>query len=283
MEAMITTAETAGMFQLGKFENGSCVSGSSAANIVPGKDMRRKFELLMQDLWQALEHPSKDRSVLGVAVYGVRPFIPELVRGSHMVRQVLAFVEALRCSEMPGRQVQEEELMLILNSLAWNTTGWLRDYGCQQVPAFDQIGAAPVEFQARLQVLRDLHDFALACFAFKRPRDSFGGKRRGLAYEILGHVGGMADLPEVVTMARKSLKQANSVESRQAADFLKQYFTERDIPQDDTIIDELLSLAERTDSRSTVFSALDALVENGAICEFEAMSRMDDWKSKHRL
>jgi Fe2+ or Zn2+ uptake regulation protein len=93
----------------------------------------------------------------------------------------------------------------------------------------------------------------------------------------------MADLPEVVTMARKSLKQANSVESRQAADFLKQYFTERDIPQDDTIIDELLSLAERTDSRSTVFSALDALVENGAICEFEAMSRMDDWKSKHRL
>ena len=83
-------------------------------------------------------------------------------------------------------------------------------------------------------------------------------------------------------MARQSLKKANSVESRQAADFLKRYFTERDIRQDDTIIDELLSLAERTDSRSTVFGALDALVETGAISELEAMSRMGDWKDKQR-
>ena len=83
-------------------------------------------------------------------------------------------------------------------------------------------------------------------------------------------------------MARQSLKKANSIESRQAADFLKQYFTERDFLMDDTIIDELLSLAATTDSRSTVFGALDALVETGAISEYEAMSRMDDWKSQQR-
>ena len=45
---------------------------------------------------------------------------------------------------------------------------------CQRIPTFDLIEVAPEEFQPRLQVLRDLHDFALACFAFKRPRDSFG-------------------------------------------------------------------------------------------------------------
>jgi hypothetical protein len=204
------------------------------------------------------------------------------VEESLKVRQVLAFVQALRCSDAPGRQVQEEQLMEILSSLAYNTAGWLEEAKCQRVPAFDLIGAAPVEFHPRLQLLHDLHDFALACFAFKRPRDNFGGRRRGFAYEILGHVGKMVDLPEVVTMARQSLKKTNSVESRQAADFLKEYFIERDLPQDGTIIAELLTLAEMADSRSTVFGALDALVETGAISEFEAISRMDDWKSKQR-
>jgi len=91
----------------------------------------------------------------------------------------------------------------------------------------------------------------------------------------------VVDLPEVVTLARKSLKKAKSIESRQAADFLNKYFKERGLAQDDPIVDELLSLAAATDSRSTVFSALDVLVETGTISEFEAIDLMDDWKSKH--
>jgi hypothetical protein len=172
--------------------------------------------------------------------------------------------------------------METLSSVARTTAGWLDESMCQRIPTFDLIEAASGEFQPRLQVLQDLHDFAWACFTFKRPRDSFGGKRRGLAYGILGHVSRMADLPEVVTMARQSLKKANSVESRQVADFLKQYFTARSILPDATIIAELMSLAATADSRSTVIGALDALVETGAISEWEAISQMDDWKSKQR-
>jgi len=41
--------------------------------------MRYKFDLLMKDLWQALEHPGKDWSVMGTAIHGVRRFFPELV------------------------------------------------------------------------------------------------------------------------------------------------------------------------------------------------------------
>lgn len=244
--------------------------------------MRKKFELLMQDLWRELERPSKDRSVLGGAVYDVRRFYPELSQESIKTRQILSFIQALRCSDLIGRQVQEEQLMEILSWVAGTSTSWLKDAKCQPIPAFDQIETAPSEFQAHLHVLRDLHDFSLACFEFKRPRDNFGGRRRGIAYAILSHVGEMVDLPEVVTLARQSLKNATSIESRYAADFLKQYFTERDIQVDDTIIDELLTLAGRTDSRSTVYCALDALVVSGAISELEAMSRMDDWKSKQR-
>ncbi|MDA1274280.1 MAG: restriction endonuclease subunit S [Verrucomicrobia bacterium] len=124
--------------------------------------------------------------------------------------------------------------------------------------------------------------FALGCFEFKRPHDSFGGRRRALAFEILGKVGLVVDLPEVVHTALKVLKKAQSVESRQAAEFLRVYFAERDPPPNDELIDELLSLAERTNSRSTAFAALNTLVEIGTISEFEAVDRMDDWKSKRR-
>lgn len=83
-------------------------------------------------------------------------------------------------------------------------------------------------------------------------------------------------------MARRSLKKTKSVESREAADFLGQYFSARRFLPDDPIIDELLCLADRADSRSTVFGVLNALVETGAIGEFEALSRMSDWKSNQR-
>jgi len=48
------------------------------------------------------------------------------------------------------------------------------------------------------------------------------------------------------------------------------------------MVGELLTLAEKTDSRSTAFSVLNALVETGVIGEFEALDRLDDWKSRHR-
>jgi Fe2+ or Zn2+ uptake regulation protein len=48
------------------------------------------------------------------------------------------------------------------------------------------------------------------------------------------------------------------------------------------VIERLLGLAERATSRSTVFQALNALVETGVISELGALSRMDEWKDKHR-
>jgi Fe2+ or Zn2+ uptake regulation protein len=53
-------------------------------------------------------------------------------------------------------------------------------------------------------------------------------------------------------------------------------------PPDDDLIERLLVLAERATSRSTVFQALNALVETGVISELGALSRMDEWKDKHR-
>ena len=244
--------------------------------------MRRKFELLMNDFWQALENPAKAVSDLRVAAWGLMQFTRELVPDAVKVRQVLEFVRALRSSDAPGRQVAEEQLMEDLSYLARQCGTVLKDAECPRLTGFASATAAPPKLQPVLEVLRELHGFALSCFEFKRPRDSFGGTRRALAFEILGRVGLAADLPEVVCMARKALKKAQSVEARQAAEFLQGYFSERCLSPDDEMIEELLSLAEATDSRSIAFNALNALVETGVISEFEALDRMDNWKDKHR-
>lgn len=246
--------------------------------------MRRKFELLMKDLWQALEKPAQEGRGgrdLAVAASGLMRFTPEIKADAVKMRQVLAFIQALRSSDAPGRQVAEERLMEELSYLAGQCGRVLEDAGCRRLTGFDKATTAPVELQPVLGVLRELHDFALACSNFKRPRDSFGGTRRGLAFEILGGVAVAVDLPEVVGLARQALKKAQSVEARQAATFLQGYFTERDLSPDDDLIDELLSLAETTNSRSTAFNALNTLVETGIISELEALSRLDDWKDKH--
>ena len=92
----------------------------------------------------------------------------------------------------------------------------------------------------------------------------------------------MVDLPDVLVKARQALRKAKSVESRQAAAFLQEYFQARNLSPDDDTVSELLSLAEATASRSTAFQALNALVETNTISEFEALDRMDNWKSKRR-
>ena len=51
--------------------------------------MRRKFELLMKDLWRALERPGRDRLALESGVSGLSLFYPELIRDAGKVRQVL--------------------------------------------------------------------------------------------------------------------------------------------------------------------------------------------------
>jgi hypothetical protein len=169
-------------------------------------------------------------------------FAPELVPDAAKVRQALAFVRALRSSDAPGRQVAEERLMEELSYLAGKCGKFLEDDGWPRLTGFDMATAAPVELQPVLGVLRELHDFALACFQFKRPRDFFGGTRRALAFEILGRVGLAVDLPEVVGMARQALKKTQSVEARQAAEFLQVYFGERGLSPDDEMVEELLSL-----------------------------------------
>jgi len=218
---------------------------------------------------------------LAQVVWNLVLFRDQLSRNAPQTRAVLEVVCLLRASDSPGRQLAEKQLMDNLQSLAWHCSGHLEDPKAARLPHFNAISQLPPEVRSPFEVLRELRDFALGCFEFKRPRDSFGGRRRALAFEILAEIGRWVDLPEAVSLARRALRKARSVEARQAAEFLQRYLAARDLLPDEATTEELLTLAERTDSRCTAFSALNALVETGRISEFQALERLDDWKSRH--
>lgn len=244
---------------------------------------RRKLELLLSDIRTLLTGPvgSPGDDALPLAVWGLAIFRERLSRDVAAMRALLEVTCLLRASDRPGRQVAEERIMDHLQNLAWKCGGRLDDAKLKRLPDFSEINQVSAELQPALQVLQELHDFALTCFVFKRPRDSFGGRRRALAFDILAEVGLYVDLPEAVRLARQALRKTQSVEARQAAEFLQHYSAARGLQPDEATTQELLALAEGTDSRSTAFGALNALVETGTISEFEAWDRLDDWKSKH--
>jgi hypothetical protein len=245
---------------------------------------RRKLELLLNDMRSLLADPARGPGdfTLTQAVWNLWDFNEEMSRDAAKMRAVLELACRVRASDCPRRQVAEERLMGYLVVLAGDRGTRLEEAGLARLPNFSGIAQAPPELQATCEVLRELRNFALACFEFKRPRDSFGGRRRALAFEILTAVGRWFDLPEVVVLAQQALGKAESVESRMAAEFLKEHLAERDLSRGDEMTEALLSLVERTHTRSTAFNALDALVETGTISESEAQERLDEWKSKHR-
>jgi hypothetical protein len=246
-------------------------------------ERRRKLELLLDDIRSLLADRTRGPRdyALPHAVWNLASFLDQLSQDAAKTRAVLEVACLLRASDGPGRQGADERLMANLRSLAWRCRGRLDDAKVARLPGFSGIIQAPPEMQPTFQVLHELRDFALTCFAFKRPRDSFGGRRRALAFDILAEVGLSVDLPEAVGLARQALRKAQSVEARQAAEFLQRYFAARDLSPDEATTEDLLALAERTDSRSTAVGALNALVETGTMSEFEALDRLDDWKSKH--
>lgn len=210
-------------------------------------------------------------------------FQDELATEAGKMQALLGFLCQPRLSDAPGRLVAEERLLECLEDTAAAIANSVTEQGLPFLPGFTASCDLPEEPpRESLRMLRLLHDFAMDCFNFKRPRDSFGGRRRAHAFAILACIARVVNLLEALALARNALSKPKSVEARLAADFLFDYLEHRDATPDDDLVEELLHLAEVTDSRSTVFAALDGLIRAGIISEFEALDRMSDWKERQR-
>lgn len=245
---------------------------------------RRKFGLWLGDLERLLRQPPQGRSDyrLHHALSGIWSFTEELAGDPGKTRSLLRWGETVRATPGVGHQVAERKFMDSLPLVAGTCLQRLEEAGLTRVAGFPTSDRVPPGLEASFLVLQALYEFGMGCFGPSRARDSLAGHRRGAAFELLGQIGSVVDLPEAVELARAALRKSASPEARQAAAFVETYFAARDEPPDDDLIERLLGLAGRATSRSTVFHALNALVETGVISELEALSHMDEWKDKHR-
>lgn len=216
-----------------------------------------------------VDPPMEDRAdALRRAARQVDRFAESLACDPERTRALIDTVRAVRDSPGPGGNVAEAKLMQTLASIAFWGEG-----GESDVP--------PPNTKKQMEVLRDLATYALECLAFRRPRDSFGGRRRSIAFESLTDADPHVDLPEALQVARSIALSASGDDCRGAMEFLKARFERRGEEPDEELVDGLLRVADRTQSGSIVFGALDFLVETGAISELQALDCMDKWKERN--
>ena len=243
----------------------------------------RQFELLMADIRKyAADETLADRDILlGRAANQVSRYIQELMNDASKMKLLLETLLVLRESTGPGKCRAEEEILKILQRVAWECAGCLEEAGMtREVCRTAGLQSADPKLQPWCAVLTLLAAFARGCFQFSRPRESFAGQRRSLAFEILGVVGGLVDLPDVLELARHTVKKGRA-DAAGALIFLEAYLVARKEEPDEDLKAAIMRFAKRTKRRGLAAGALNVLVETGTISEFEACDRIDEWKTEH--
>ncbi len=123
--------------------------------------------------------------------------------------------------------------------------------------------------------------FAVELFHFKKARDNFNTKRKSLALGILSLLSHDYDIPEAYELSVLSLKSKKKDAIFAALEFQENYVNARGIPLSADVIEQLDTIVLHTKDRSVAVNALDIQIKAGHISEFEALSRIDEWKEHH--
>ncbi|MFZ4396157.1 MAG: hypothetical protein ACOYOU_11090 [Kiritimatiellia bacterium] len=243
-----------------------------------------QFEPLMADIQRyAVSDPNlPNREILlGQVGWQVSRFIQDLMHDASKTALLLETLRVLRAAAGPGKSTAEEKLLSHLQRVAWNCVQCLEAEGVTLASCRTTgLTSADPDLQPLCDVLALLVAFARECFEFNRPRDNFAGQRRALAFDILGEVGDILDLPDVVELARQIIKKGRA-DTVGALVFLEQYLGARQERPDDDLKTAILAYSIKANRRGAVVAALHVLVKTGTIHEMEACDRMDDWKTKH--
>lgn len=255
---------------------------SRRPNTTPFRELTTLEDVLADIKEYAGDVTLPDRDILLIQASGrVWHFAKALMNTPVAVESLLATIRVLRESSGPGKCSAEEELMNQLRRVGWECVGWLKESGVTQVTSgISGLQSSDPQLQPLCAVVMRLVEFGRECFAYSRPRDNFGGKRRTLAFEILGTVGAILDLPDVVELARQTIKKGRA-DALGAIGFLETYFGPRKQRPDEDLEKALLSFSKRATRRGLAVGALNVLVETGVIGELEACDRIDDWKTEH--
>lgn len=127
----------------------------------------------------------------------------------------------------------------------------------------------------------ELVKFAFEIFHYKIPRDSFSGKRKSIAIDIINNLSIYYDFPEAIELCVLGLKSKRKWTIFSALEFLENYHRNRDIPLSADIKKILNNIIDHTKDSGVAVGALDLQIKTGEISEFQALATIDDWKERH--
>lgn len=130
-------------------------------------------------------------------------------------------------------------------------------------------------------IANQLIAFAKDLMAVKVSRDAFTGKRKGYAIDLLGNIAAFYEIEEFVEICKNSLKEKSKQLFYDTIESLKEYYEQRDQFPDDEIIKILDKRFSKAKNRTEATGCLVFQVDTGVIDEFEALSRLGEWKRKN--
>jgi len=139
-----------------------------------------------------------------------------------------------------------------------------------------------VQRRQRYLMALKLVSFSKEVLQLTIPRDTFNNKRKGLAMDLIGRVAAYYDIPEAIELCMAAFQSNKLTLVLAAADLFENYSRGRDISLPPKMVELLDSIIRKTKDRSVAVTALNLEVEAGLISEFEALSRIDDWKERNR-
>jgi len=240
------------------------------------------FEKWLMDFRRILADPGQNKklSPLHSLAWSISVHKEELINNPDKTRQLLEVIRALRESNGSGRQATERQLMKFLAYLVMDGCQRLGKEGNGKFLKRDDFSMLTEKLQPVFEIIQQICHYAVDCFHFRRPRDSSGGRRRALAFEIFSVAGEKLDLPGAVSLACEALQKKDSQEAAEAAAFLEEYCGARKTSPDPQTVKALKGLADRTGSHTIAMSALNALVQTGEMSEMGALIKIEDWKEK---
>lgn len=244
----------------------------------------RKIVCWLRDVGRALEYPAEniDESTLSQLGWSFGSISEQLLNEPELTRKLFRLLSVVRNASGAGRTVFERRVLQGLAFLASDVSSMTYDETIFLKPLTTNPEMVPSDRRAGFALLQELCVFAMDCFRFSRPRDSFSGERRRQAFELMANASAVIEPPdEFFTYLKKALKKARDQEVIGAILFCEEYYARvGGVPED--VMQLLFGLVEKTKSRGIASGALNVLVESGDINEFEALDRIDDWKDRHR-
>jgi hypothetical protein len=244
----------------------------------------RKIAPWLKDAERAVKNLTHnlDPAVLPHLGWSASAVFDQLVHQPDMTQKVLHLLNVVRNASGAGRRVIfERDVMRSLASTASDVCSMIYDESIFPKPLTTNLEAVPPDRRAEFAYLQTLCFFAMDCFRFSRPSDSFAGERRRLAFELMANASAVIEPPdELFDCLKKALKRARDQEVIGAILFCETYYARKEgFPEEMEQL--LLGVVEKTKVRGIAGGALNVLIEANLIGEFGAMDRMDEWKVRN--